>query len=81
MGQGRGRELNIEHMTICGLKNNSLPGRWDDVCAGSEMVLARRGSHVAAVGWDEHGNLGVGLDYGVYRCVSACLCLSVSVWA
>ena len=24
------------------------------------MVLARRGGYVAGVGWNEHGNLGVG---------------------
>ena len=41
-----------------------LPGVWDDVCAGSEMLLARRGSELVAVGWNEHGNLGLGAHQG-----------------
>jgi len=32
----------------------------------SEMVMVRRGTHVAAVGWNEHGNLGIGLDSGTH---------------
>mmetsp|Transcript_3241 Transcript_3241/g.5217 ORF Transcript_3241/g.5217 Transcript_3241/m.5217 type:complete len:223 (+) Transcript_3241:160-828(+) len=39
---------------------SELQGFWDDVEAGSEMILARQGEQVSAVGWNEHGNLGVG---------------------
>jgi len=52
-----------------------LPGVWDDVCAGSEMVLARRGTQLAAVGWNEHGNLGVGAAEGLANRFSAGLVL------
>ncbi len=30
------------------------------VVAGSEMTMARRGAEVVVVGWNEHGNLGLG---------------------
>ena len=40
-------------------------GVWDDACAGSEMVLARRGTSIFAAGWNEHGNLGIGPELGL----------------
>ena len=37
-----------------------MEGAWDDVVAGSECVVARRGEELHVAGWNEHGNLGTG---------------------
>uniref|UniRef100_A0A7S0HWE9 Uncharacterized protein n=1 Tax=Hanusia phi TaxID=3032 RepID=A0A7S0HWE9_9CRYP len=57
--------LYLDHTLSAIGRNNfgqcsAFEGCWDDMCAGSEMVLACRGSKLFAAGWNEHGNLGTG---------------------